>query len=242
MQGRQDRDSNSNSASAAMDIERQGTTSAGDRACCESDSLHSVQRTVTVSDSCHQSHSADSPASDLTGTPQHADSNGHGIEACSPDTANARHSIQLKASMSRCPMPEQTHKPVSMPGALTEGCSNADGAAMQQTVSASVDWAAAFTSKQGTQTQGLGLAATGVDSASSIREGTAKQRGYMSWIGDFGHLDGPRFTKQQGRAWQSYMRNQRHQPGDADVPEDSSQLLSQVCICLQANAADALHD
>lgn len=43
-------------------------------------------------------------------------------------------------------------------------------------------------------------------------------RGYASWIGDFGHLEGPRFSKQQGKAWQAHMRSQRDRPNNSFQP------------------------
>lgn len=102
-----------------------------------------------------------------------------------------------------------------------QGCN----AAQAQSTS-NADWAAAFTGRCGKQNDGAGhcTAATRCDAGADKRTGSAKQRGFTSWIGNFGHLDGPRFTKQQGKAWQTYMRSQKDQPAESpcstgSVPE-----------------------
>lgn len=85
-----------------------------------------------------------------------------------------------------------------------------------------IDRAVAFTNRHGEQTRGLQQNSAAPNSEESNVKGG--RRGFASWIGDFGHLEGPRFNKQQGRAWQAHMRSQRDQPPEScsnphSVPE-----------------------
>ena len=57
-------------------------------------------------------------------------------------------------------------------------------------------------------------------------QGSARHRGYANWLGDFGHLDGPKFSKQASKAWQAHMHELRDHPsaaGDADNRSESNQ-------------------
>ena len=74
--------------------------------------------------------------------------------------------------------------------------------------------------RSGAQGKGIGgVGPTGATPEGASCKSTCKkplrQRGFTSWIGDFGHLDGPRFTKEQGRAWQAHMRSHRDHCSDA---------------------------
>lgn len=97
----------------------------------------------------------------------------------------------------------------------------------QSQPNSSADWTAAFTSKQGKQTKGAGPqgAALRSEGGTDDGHGPAKQRGFSSWLGDFGHLDGPRFSREQGRAWQAHMRSQQDQFVDsAGTPLSNTQV------------------
>lgn len=103
------------------------------------------------------------------------------------------------------------------------GCSNKASSDRRSSAAASggnaqptrhTDWAADFTSKHGEQAQGLQQHAAAAKSE-EVKVAGGRQRGFTSWIGDFGHLEGPRFNKQQGRAWQAHMHSQREQPPDS---------------------------
>lgn len=76
------------------------------------------------------------------------------------------------------------------------------------------DRAVTFTDRHGEQTQGSQQNSAAPNSEGSNVKG-GRQRGFANWIGDFGHLEGPRFNKQQGRAWQAHMRSQRDQPPES---------------------------
>ena len=90
------------------------------------------------------------------------------------------------------------------------------------------DWAAQFTSKHGEQAQGLRQHdAAPKDEEDKVTGG--RQRGFTSWIGDFGHLEGPRFNKQQGRAWQVHMRSQRDQPPNSSSSPHSMAEVGKHC-------------
>ncbi len=123
----------------------------------------------------------------------------------------------------------EQHQPMSV---SDQDDSDTDRTAAQQTqVTGDDQWAAAFTSKDGRQWQGAGpQAAARKGRGEGISgQGLAKQRGFTSWIGDFGHLDGPRFNKQQGRAWQAHMRSQQDQPHAQSESEDDPEPKLQVC-------------
>ena len=146
-------------------------------------------------------------------------------DSCSPHKTGLRHTDQLLSDPSSS---GKQHEPMFVSG---QDQSETDRAAAQQTKVLGTDhWAAAFTSKDGQQQQGAGpqAAAQQGRGGSSCRQ-PAKQRGFTSWIGDFGHLDGPRFNKQQGRAWQAQMRSQRDQPDAQSEHEDDAEPMLQVC-------------
>lgn len=64
-------------------------------------------------------------------------------------------------------------------------------------------------------------------------------RGYTSWLGDFGHLEGPRFSKQQGKAWQAHMRSQRDQPANlSETPQAAADVGH--CHCFASMQAFAV--
>ena len=146
--------------------------------------------------------------------------------SCSRHKTGLRHTDQLLSDPSSS---GDQHQSMSV---SDQDDSDTDGAAAQQTKVTGIDhWAAAFTSKNGRQQQGAGPQAAaqqgrGVSSSGQV---PAKQRGFTSWIGDFGHLDGPRFSKQQGRAWQAHMRSQRDQPDAQSEYEDDPEPTLQVC-------------
>ncbi|KAL0018426.1 hypothetical protein WJX77_003086 [Trebouxia sp. C0004] len=128
----------------------------------------------------------------------------------------------------------EQRQPMSM---SDQDYSDTDRCAAQQTKVTGIDhWAAAFTSKNGTQQQGADpqAAAQHRRGVSSSGQGPAKQRGFTSWLGDFGHLDGPRFNKQQGRAWQAQMRSQQDQPDAQSESEDPEPMLQKE-IQVQSN-------
>ncbi len=146
--------------------------------------------------------------------------------SCSPHKTRLRHTDQLLCDPSSS---GEQHQAMSV---SDQDDSDTDRAAAQQNKAAGVDhWAAAFTSKDGRQQQGAGpqAAAQQGRGGSSSGQGPAKQRGFTSWIGDFGHLDGPRFNKQQGRAWQAHIRSQPDQPDAQSQPEDDPEPTLQVC-------------
>ena len=146
--------------------------------------------------------------------------------SCSPHRTGLRHTDQLLSDPSSS---GKQHQPMSV---SDQDDSDTDGAAAQQNKATGVDhWAAAFTSKDGRQQPGAGpqAAAQHGRGTGSSGQGPAKQRGFTSWIGDFGHLDGPRFNKQQGMAWQSHMRSQRDQPNAQSEDEDDPEPTLQVC-------------
>ena len=91
------------------------------------------------------------------------------------------------------------------------------GSAAQAQHTSNADWAAAFTSRCGKQSDGAGqfTAAPSCNAGADTGTCSAKHRGFASWIGDFGHLEGPRFSKQQGKTWQAHMRSQKDQPADS---------------------------
>ena len=146
--------------------------------------------------------------------------------SCSPHRTGLRHTDQLQSDPSSS---SEQHQPMSV---SDQDDSDTDRAAAHQTEATGADhWAAAFTSKDGRQQPGAGpqAAAQQGRGGSSSGQGPAKQRGFTSWIGEFGHLDGPKFNKQQGRAWQAHMRSQRDQPDAQSESEDDPEPTLQVC-------------
>lgn len=113
-------------------------------------------------------------------------------------------------------------KPRSDEGSSDRGCSDNASSGRGSSPTANVanaphaqpachnSWAAAFTNPHGEQAQGLWQHGA-PKSEEDINKG-GRQRGFAGWIGDFGHLEGPRFNKQQGRAGQAHMRSPRDQP------------------------------
>ena len=89
-------------------------------------------------------------------------------------------------------------------------------------------WTAAFTDNHGEQAQGLPRHDAAPNS-DKLKSTGGKQRGFASWIGDFGHLEGRQFNKQQGRAWQAYMRSQRDQPSISSSSSHSISEVGEVC-------------
>ncbi|KAL0033098.1 hypothetical protein WJX79_003109 [Trebouxia sp. C0005] len=177
---------------------------------------------------------ADSPGSVLgNGTEQAGGTDGcnagslarqeHG--SCSLHKTGLRHTDQLLSDPSSS---GTQHQPMSV---SNQDDSDTDRVAAQQTKITGVDhWAAAFTSKTGRQQQGAGpqAAAQPGRGDSSSGQGPVKQRVFTSWIGDFGHLDGLRFSKQQGREWQAQMRSQRDQPdAQSESEADPEPMLQQ---------------
>jgi hypothetical protein len=146
--------------------------------------------------------------------------------SCSPHKTGLRHTDRLLSDPSSSGTQRQ---PMSV---SDQDDADTDRAAAQQIKVTGIDhWAAAFTSKNGRQQQGAGpqAAAQQGRGVSSSAQGPAKQRGFTSWIGDFGHLDGPRFSKQQGRAWQAQMRSRRDHPDAQSESEDDPEPMLQVC-------------
>lgn len=87
-----------------------------------------------------------------------------------------------------------------------------------------IGWADAFTKNHGEQAQGLPQHHAAPKS-DELKVTGGRPKGFASWIGEFGHLEGPRFNKQQGRTWQAQMRSQRDRPPSAS---SSSHCISEV--------------
>lgn len=98
-----------------------------------------------------------------------------------------------------------------------------------------IDKAIAFTDRHSEQTEGLQQSIAAPNSEGSNVKG-GRHRGFASWIGDFGHLEGPRFNKQQGRAWQAHMCSQRDQPAEScsnprSVAEVGKHIFAACLLC-----------
>ena len=132
--------------------------------------------------------------------------------------ANTHHAIAHASSLGRGKQPHTSSAHVV--GAMTAD-SNPDSA---------------FTSKQGLQQTGAGqLAAAPRQKAGTISGSpSGRQRRLTSWVGDFGHLQGPRFTKQQGRAWATLMQSQRDKPDESPAsPQPTAEVLHHRHTCSQ---------
>lgn len=217
----------------AAGTDEQGAGSTGEAAVCSEPGSEHNARTMPDCGS-----PADSPpeAEDETSCQAASragkyDRDGHNGQ--SPATTDGRPS---QRPQSASPISAQHQQSVSALHASKDGSPHTNRAFVQQMQSSGTDhWAAAFTSKHGRQKQGPGLHAEALCTRgiSGGGQGSAKQRGFTSWIGDFGHLKRPSFNKQQGRAWQAHMRSQRDLPdadhGSGEQPEDDPKLVSQVC-------------
>lgn len=223
----------------AVDLQKQAAKVPENDVCSESSSEHSMHSSGTGSDcgSNRASGSADNQADGETGPQQDGyatDDTGHQHEAVTADSTSGAHPNKLQSKHTAAPQPKSfnpDHCP--QPSCTGDACngssSHTNGAPVQPAASAGTEhWSAAFTSKHGRQQQGSGphAAASGIACTEGSGQAGTKPRDYTSWIGDFGHLSGPRFTKQLGIAWQAHMRDQRDQPA---VPQDDGELVTQVC-------------